>query len=169
MVYSGEKAAPAANSFCDYLGDMCTKCWENDVKACHVSLGEQEYYEGFKIYDQIMIVRRDGDIGVESDVEVKYKTKHPWGLQAGKGAEFAEEYGRQEKKMREYITPRLPAGTNILTSHLHYFPDKRDPEMVAFHIHVHRRAEDLDEAKLVAQKIVDALNPAEIEEAIKEP
>ena len=57
----------------------CTKCWENDVKACHVSLGEQQYYKGFKIYDQIMIVRGDSDIGVESDVEVKYKTKHPCG------------------------------------------------------------------------------------------
>jgi len=168
MVKSLEKVTPVADSFCDYLGDMCTRCWENDLKVCHVSLGEQKYYKGFKIYDQIMIVRRDGDIGVESDVEVKYKTKHPWGAQAGKGAEFASEYGRYEKKMRDYIAPRLPAGTHILTSHQHYFPDKRDPELVAFHIHVNKRAQDLDEAKLVAKKIVDALNPAEIEEAIKE-
>jgi len=168
MVNSEEKAAPAANSFCEYLGDMCTKCWENDLNVCHISLGEQDYYKGFKMYDQIMIVRRDGNVGVESDVEVKYKTKYPWGLQAGKGAEFATEYSRHEKKMRDYIAPRLPAGTHILNSHLHYFPDKRDPEIVAFHIHVHKRAHDLDEAKLVAQKIVNALNTAEIEEAIKE-
>ena len=168
MVSSEEKVAPLKESFCNYLSGVCTKCWENDLKVCHISLGEQEYYKGFKIYDQIMIVNRKGNVSVESDVEVKYKTEHPWGAQAGKGAEFAEEYGRYEKKMRDYIAPRLPAGTYIKTSHQHYFPDKKDPEIVAFHIHVHKRAQDVDEAKLVAQKIVGVLKPSEIEEAIKE-
>jgi len=48
--------------FCDYLKAItapCTSCYENDIGACHVKLGEQEYYKGFAIYDTIAIVRHD--------------------------------------------------------------------------------------------------------------
>jgi len=157
-------------SFCDYLEEIsmkCTSCYENGIGACHVKLGLQEYYpEEFALYDQIQIIRHDHTLTIESDIEVKYKTTYPYGMQAGKGAEFAAEYDEKEKEMKSYLEAKLPSGVKFLPSHQHYHPDAHDPNIVAMHIHVHKSVEDLDEAKIVVGKLVETIKPKEIETAL---
>jgi len=156
--------------FCDYLNEItapCASCYEDGIGACHVKLGEQEYYSGFAIYDTITILRSDHQVSVETDIEVTYKTEFPYGMQAGKGPQFATEYGLKEKAMRDFLQSKLPPGTSLLTSHLHYSPDRVDPERVAFHIHAHKSVEDLDEAKIIAEKLTATIRPPEINKAIE--
>jgi len=82
---------------------------------------------------------------------------------AGKGPEFATEYSRKEKGIKDFLGPKLPIGVRFLPSHQHYNPDKRDPKVVAMHIHVHKAVEDLDEAKHVASKLAEVVVPQELE------
>lgn len=158
------------NGFCDYLKEIsmnCTSCWENGIGACHIKLGEQEYYpKYFQLYDIISIIRHDHAISVETDIEVKYKTKFPYGRFAGKGPEFATEYAEKEKAIRDLLEPKLPIGVRFLAPHQHYTPDKIDPEVVAIHIHVHKAVEDLDEAKHVISKLAEVIVPKELEALI---
>ena len=153
-------------AFCDYLKEIdmkCAPCFENLLGACHVKLGSQEYYpKEFALYDSIQIIRHGGHLAVETDIEVLYNTEYPYGSQAGKGAEFANEYTKNEKTMRDYLTDKLPSGAKLLRSHQHYNPDKHDPNIVAIHIHAYKTVEDLDEAKLVATKLADTIKPKEI-------
>lgn len=152
-------------SFCDYLKEIeapCTSCYENDIGACHVKLGYQEYYPGFALYDTIVILRRNHDITVETDIEVVYKTQYPYGMHAGKGPEFAIEYAKKDKAVRDLVENKLPPGAQLLRSHQHYSPDRIDPERVAIHIHAHKRVADLDEAKVIAEKFAQTIKAAEI-------
>jgi len=153
--------------FCDYLKQInakCSPCYENSIGACHLKLGTQEYFPSrFELYDSVQIIRHNHRITVETDIEVKYKTKYPYGVQAGKGPEFALEYDRREKEMRDFLEPKLPPGVKLLPSHKHYFPDKLDPNIVAMHIHAHKAVEDLDEGKVVAGKLAGIIIPKEIE------
>lgn len=157
-------------SFCDYLKEItanCDTCIENGIGACHIKLGSQDYYpKDFAIYDTIQIIRHNGRLSVETDIEVKYKTKFPYGVFAGKGPQFDAEYTETEKAMRDFLEPQLPAGVKLLRSHQHYSPDKFDPEIVAIHIHAHKDAEDLDEAKLITSELVKTMNPKKIEAEI---
>lgn len=156
--------------FCDYLKEItakCDTCYENGIGACHISLGVQEYYAKFGITDTIQIIRHNHKLSVETDIEVRYKTKNPYGRFAGKGAEFAIEEAQKRKEIRDYLQPKLPPGVTLQHSHLHYFPDKHDPEVVALHIHAHKTVEDLDEAKHIVGELAKVVNPREIEEAMK--
>lgn len=156
--------------FCDYLKEIsaaCTSCYENGIGACHVKLGLQDYYPGFALYDTIQIIRHDHRLTVETDIELTYKTEAAYGVYAGKGAQFAAEYAKKEKAMRDYLEPRLPVGVKLLRSHLHYSPDRIDPERVAFHIHVHKAVEDLDEARVVVEKLVEIIKPAEVNRIVE--
>ena len=159
-------------SFCKYLEEIkanCTSCMENHIGACHYKLGLQDYFgEEFQLYDTIVILKHDHKISVETDIEVTYNTKYPYGGQAGKGMEFAEEYDKKEKAMRSIVEPQLPSGVKLLGSHQHYTPDKHDPNRVAIHIHAYKKVEDLDEAKLVASKMIEAIRPSKIGESLKE-
>jgi len=158
-------------AFCDYLKEIkmdCDTCLENGIGACHIRPGTiQKYYEKFKLYDTIQVIRHDHKVAVETDIEVTYTTQYPYGLFAGKGAEFAAEYTEKEVKMRDFLESKLPPGTAFLTSHQHYHPDKHDPNVVAMHIHVYKGVEDLDEAKVIVKKLVETIKPQEIEAAIK--
>ncbi|MBA7687282.1 hypothetical protein ES703_95743 [subsurface metagenome] len=152
--------------FCDYLKEIstsCSTCQEDGVAACHIKLGEQEYYKGFQLYDTIHIIRHDHALSIETDIEVKYKTKFPYGAFAGKGAEFAAEFTAKEKAIRDSVKSQLPIGAKFLISHQHYNPDKRDPEVVAIHLHVHKVVEDLDEAKHIVEKLVEVIQPGKLE------
>jgi len=157
--------------FCDYLEEIsvkCIPCVENEIGACHIKLGLQEYYpKYFQLYDTIHIIRHDTRLTVETDIEVKYKTDYPYGAFAGKGPEFAGEYASKGKELRDYLEPKLPVGVKILATHAHYNPDKYDPKIVPIHIHVHKLVEDLDEAKDIAQKLAETIKPSEIEAAIR--
>lgn len=157
-------------AFCDYLKEItadCAACYENGLGACHIKLGEQEYYKGFAICDTIIILRHNHQLTVETDIEVVYKTEYPYGLYAGKGPQFAAEYAKKEKAMRDYLAPKLPLGAKLLPSHKHYNPDRHDPERVAIHIHAHKGVQDLDEAKLVAEGLVQAIKPPELNKVIE--
>ncbi len=157
-------------AFCDYLKEItaaCASCYENGINACHIKLGEQEYYKGFAIYDTIVILRQNHQLAVETDIEVVYKTEYPYGMYAGKGPQFAAEYAKKEKAMRDYLAPKLPSGAKLLSSHQHYSPDRHDPERVAIHIHAHKIVQDLDEAKLVAGSFVQAIKPPELNKIIE--
>jgi len=158
--------------FCDYLEQItakCSRCWENDIGACHIKLSMQDYFpKGFALYDTIQIIRHNGRLSVETDIEVKYKTEFPYGVFAGKGAQFAAEYEKKEKAMSDFLEPQLPAGVKLHRSHQHYSPDKYDPNVVAIHIHAHKAVEDLDEAKLVVSKLSDAIMPKELEALLGE-
>ncbi len=153
--------------FCDYLREItasCDTCVENGIGACHIKLGSQDYYpKDFALYDTIQIIRHNGRLSVETDIEVKYKTKFPYGVFAGKGPQFAAEYAETEKAMRDFLEPQLPTGVKLLRSHQHYNPDKYDPEIVAIHIHAHKPVEDLDEAKHVVSKLSEVIMPKELE------
>lgn len=156
--------------FCDYLKEIemaCNICSEDGIGACTVKLGLQEYYKDFQLYDSISIIRHDHRISIETDIEVRYKTEYPYGRFAGKAMEFAEEYAVKEKSMRDFLSPKLPLGARLLTSHQHYNPDKLDPNYVAMHIHAHKPIEDLDEAKLALTQLAELIKPDEIEAAIK--
>ena len=159
-------------AFCDYLKEIelkCNTCVENSIGACHIRPGTiQKYYEEYKLYDTIQVIRSDHKIGVETDIEVTYKTDYPYGPQSGKGAEFATEWTEKETKVRDFLTSKLPPGTKFMSSHQHYFPDKRDPEVVAMHIHVYKSSDDLADAKVIVGKFVEAIKPAEIESVIKD-
>lgn len=156
--------------FCDYLKEIeteCHSCFENGIGACHIKIGSQKYFpKEFQLWDTVQIIRHDHNITVETDIEVTYKTEFPYGLFAGKGPQFAAEWSKKENAMREFIKPKVPPGTTILNSHQHYKPDKFDPNVVAMHIHAHKSVEDLDEAKLIAHKFVEAIRPREINKAI---
>ena len=152
--------------FCDYLKEIemaCNKCVENGIGACTVKLGDQKYYKGFGLVDTVNIIRHDHSLSIETDIEVSYKTDYPYGRFGGKAAEFAEETTEKEKKVRDFLSPKLPIGANILLPHQHYNPDHFDPNFVAMHIHVHKRVEDLDEAKLAVSQLIEAIRPEEIE------
>jgi len=157
--------------FCDYLEQLsvkCVPCVENNIGACHIKLGLQEYYpDHFQLYDTIHIIRYDTRVSVETDIEVKYKTDYPYGRFAGKGPEFDQELMRKGGKIREHLEPKLPPGVTFGDLHTHYHPDKFDPNTVAMHIHVHKLAEDLDEAKDIVQKLAETIRPSEIEAAIR--
>ena len=157
--------------FCDYLKEIelkCTPCYENGVGACHVKLGLQEYWpEAFQLYDTIQIIRHDHRITIETDIEVKYHTKYPYGMFAGKGAEFAAEYAKKDKEIKDYLEDKVPDGVRLLSSHQHYNPDKHDPNIVAVHIHAHKQVEDLDDAKLVVEKLAKVIRPPDIEPILK--
>jgi len=158
-------------SFCDYLQEIemaCDKCTENGIGACAVKLGTQKYYTGFDLSDTISIIRHDHTLSIETDIEVRYKTEYPYGNYGKKAPDFASEYVQKEKTMRDLLSLKLPTGARILRSHQHYNPDHFDPEYVSMHIHVFERVEDLDEAKIVAKKIIEAINPDEIEAALKD-
>ena len=156
--------------FCDYLEEIstrCNTCIENRIGACHIKLGSQDYYpKEFALYDTVQIIRHNGRLTVETDIEVKYKTEFPYGVYAGKGAQFATEYAKKEKAMMDFLEPQLPAGVKLLRSHQHYNPDKFDPEIVAIHIHAHKAVEDLDEAKLITSELVKVISPKKIEAEI---
>jgi len=157
--------------FCDYLKEAdakCSTCLENGIGSCTIKLGEQDYYKGFQLYDTISIIRHDHDISVETDIEVKYKTKFPYGRFAGKGVQFAIEYADKEKTIRDSLEKQLPLGARFLTSHQHYNPDRFDPNIVAIHLHVHKRVEDLDEAKIIADKLANTILPSKLEALIAE-
>lgn len=159
-------------AFCDYLKEIkmnCDTCLENGIGACHIQPGTiQKYYQEFKLYDTIQVIRGDHKVSVETDIEVTYNTKYPYGSHAGKGAEFATEYTEKEVKVRDFLEPKLPPGTKFLPSHQHYFPDKHDPNIVAMHIHVYRNVEDLDEAKTTVKKLIETIKPQEIEAVLKD-
>jgi len=134
--------------FCDYLKEAdakCSTCLENGIGSCTIKLGEQDYYKGFQLYDTISIIRHDHDISVETDIEVKYKTKFPYGRFAGKGVQFAIEYADKEKTIRDSLEKQLP-----------------------IHLHVHKRVEDLDEAKIIADKLANTILPSKLEALIAE-
>ena len=153
-------------SFCSYLKEIdvkCSTCREDGVGACQIKLGDQEYYRGFGLSDIISIVRHNQRLSIETDIEVKYETNFPYGIFAGKGPEFATEYADKEKAIKDFLGPKLPIGVRFLPSHQHYTPDKRNPEVVAMHIHVHKAVEDLDEAKHVASKLAEIVVPKELE------
>jgi len=156
--------------FCDYLEEIevkCSPCVENKLGACHIRLGLQESYpKDFNLYDTIHIIRHNARLSVETDIEVKYKTDYPYGSFAGKGPEWARECTSKAGKIREYLEPQLPPGAKFGTFHVHYHPDKYDPNIVALHIHVHKPIEDLDEAKIVIQKLAETIRPSKIEAAI---
>ena len=160
------------SGFCDYLEEIsvkCLPCVENKLGACHIKLGLQEYYpEEFQLYDAIHIIRHDTRLTVETDIEVKYRTEYPYGALAGKGPEWERELTRKAGAVKEYLEPQLPAGVSPGTAHVHYHPDKYDPNIVALHIHVHKTVEDLDAAKDVVGKLVEVIRPGEIEAVIKE-
>jgi len=169
MLYAGPAGGINMGEFCDYLKEIkvgCAACWENGIGACHVKLGEQEYYPGFGLADSIQIVRHNHRLTVETDIEVKYKTEYPWGAQAGKGAEFAVEQVEKEKRLRDYLEPKLPRGVRLLPLHRHYDPQYHDPKVAVFHIHIHKPVEDLDEAKVLVETLVETIKPREIEAAI---
>ncbi|MBA7516360.1 hypothetical protein ES705_08408 [subsurface metagenome] len=157
--------------FCDYLKDIsakCATCVENKMGACHIKLGLQEYYpKDFQLYDTIQIIRHDGRLSVETDIEVKYKTDYAYGAFAGKGPEWERECTKKAGKIREYLQPQLPPGARFSNFHVHYHPDKYDPNIVPLHIHVHKLVEDLDEAKDVALKLAETIRPSEIEASIR--
>jgi len=157
--------------FCEYLEQIkaqCNSCYENGIGACHIKLGPQEYYGKFGLNDTIQIIRHDGRLSVETDIEVEYKTNHPYGVYAGKGTEFAVEQAGKERALVDFLKPKLPSGVTLRPSHLHYFPDKHDPEIVALHIHAYKNVEDLDEAKIVAAQLAERIKPREIEALLKE-
>lgn len=157
-------------AFCDYLKEIkapCTSCYEDNIGACHVKLGDQEYYKDFALYDTIVILRRNHELSIETDIEVVYKTQFPYGIYAGKGPQFATEFAKKDKAMRDYLEPQLPPGVKLLRSHQHYSPDRVDPERVAIHIHAHKAVEDLDEAKLIAEKLAEAIRPPVINQVIE--
>lgn len=156
-------------SFCDYLseiGTKCSICREDGTGACQIKLGEQEYYKGFQLYDTVNIIRHNEHLTIETDIEVTYKTKFPYGVFAGKGQEFAIEYAEKEKAIRDSLEPKLPIGVRFLAFHQHYTPDKRDPEVVAIHVHLHKAVEDLDEAKHVVGKLAEVIAPKDLEALI---
>lgn len=156
--------------FCDYLKEIemaCNKCVENGVGACTVKLGEQKYYTGFGLCDTVSIIRHDHNLSIETDIEVRYKTDYPYGRFSGKAAEFAEETAGKDKKIRDFLGPKLPRGARFLTTHQHYNPDNFDPNYVAMHIHAHKSANDLDEAKIIASQMVEAIKKEEIESVLK--
>lgn len=156
--------------FCDYLKEAtakCDYCNENKYDLCTIKLGLQPYYAKFKLYDTIHILRTPDRTNVETDIEVTYKTKYPYGIFAGKGKEFAIEEAEKEKALRDYLEPKLPLDTKITNIHRHYYPDRHDPEIAAFHIHAYKRVEDLDEAKLVAEKLAEVIKPREIEQILE--
>lgn len=157
-------------SFCNYLREIkakCDSCYEDNIGACHISLGSQEYYNGFALSDIIMIIRHNSQLSVETDIEVKYRTEYPYGRMAGKGPEFADEFTQKEAKLRDYLESKLPLGVTLLRTHRHYEPDVRDPSIVALHIHAHKSVEDLDEAAFITQKLAEAIKPREIERVIQ--
>lgn len=160
------------DSFCDYLEQInvkCNPCVENKLGACHIKLELQEYYlKDFALYDTIQIIRHDTRLTVETDIEVKYKTDYPYGALAGKGPEWARELRGKGGKVREYLEPKLPPEVSLGIAHVHYHPDKFDPNIVAMHIHAHRLVEDLDEAKDIVLKLAETIRPSEIEAAMRE-
>ena len=157
--------------FCDYLEESsvkCLPCVENKVGACHIKLGLQEYYpKDFNLYDTIQIIRHNARLTVETDIEVKYKTDYPYGAFAGKGPEWERELMRKAGTIREYLEPQLPPGVSFRDFHVHYHPDKYDPNIVPLHIHVHKLVEDLDQAKDTVRKLAETIRPSEIEAAIQ--
>lgn len=157
--------------FCDYLEQIsvkCAPCAENKLGACHIKLGLQEYYpKDFALYDTIQIIRHDARLTIETDIEVKYKTDYPYGAFAGKGPEWGRECMSKAGKIREYLESQLPPGVSFRAFHVHYHPDKYDPNIVPIHIHVHKTVEDLDEAKDVVGKLAETIKPGEIEKAIR--
>ncbi|GAI78034.1 unnamed protein product, partial [marine sediment metagenome] len=62
---------------------------------------------------------------------------------AGLGPEFSRELTMKAEKVKGYLEPRLPPGVSPGTAHVHYHPDKFDPNIVAMHIHAHKLVEDL--------------------------
>jgi len=153
-------------SFCSYLKEIeanCSTCRDDGIGACQIKLGNQDYYKAFGLSDVISIVRHDHSLSVETDIEIKYNTKFPYGSFAGKGPEFATEYADKEKSIRDFLGPKLPMGVHLLTSHRHYNPDKHDPNVVAIHIHAHKLVEDLDEAKYLVGKLSEVIVPQEVE------
>ncbi|MBA7621909.1 hypothetical protein ES703_29279 [subsurface metagenome] len=104
---------------------------------------------------------------MDTDIEVKYKTEYPWGAQAGKGAEFAIEEMEKVLRIFDFLEPKLPPGVWLMPLHRHYAPEVHDPELVALHIHVHKTLEDLDEAKVLVEKLAEVIRPREIETAIR--
>ena len=159
------------NPFCEYLEQIsvkCSPCVENKVAACHIKLGLQEYYpKDFQLYDTIEIIRHDARLSLYTDIEVKYKTDYPYGAFAGKGPEWERELTRKVDKIREYLGPQLPPGVSFSTFHVHYHPDKYDPNIVPIHIHAHKSVEDLDEAKELVGKLAETIRPGEIEAVIR--
>lgn len=157
--------------FCDYLKEIeakCDSCWENGIGACHIKLGTQEYFgKDFGLTDTVQIIRHDHSITVETDIEVTYTTKFPYGRFAGKGIEYAVEYAKKDKAIQDHLATKIPTGVTLLRSHEHYSPDIHDPNRVAIHIHAHKTVEDLDEAKLVAHQLVQAIKPGEINKIIE--
>ena len=156
----------ADTGFCEYLKKLCTHCWENNINVCTVKLGEQDYYKGFQLYDTVHITRKGGRYVVETDIEVTYRTKYPYGKQSSKAAEFIDESLEKNLRLRAVLQKRLPQGVYINPSHEHYNPDKHDPERVALHVHVSKSTDDLDDAKLIAERLVQSVNPREIEKAL---
>ena len=158
------------SEFCKYLKEIkveCFTCCDNGVGACNIHLGPQSYYAKFNFSDSVYILRHDHQLTVETDIEVKYKTEYPGAMQAGKGPQFANEQVAKEKTLREFLEPKLPSGVRLLNLHRHYTPDFHDPEVVALHIHAHKRVEDLDEAKIVINALAEAINPEDIEAVMK--
>ncbi|MBA7568831.1 hypothetical protein ES708_10566 [subsurface metagenome] len=153
--------------FCDYLEQIsakCDRCWENDIGACHIKLNMKDYFpKEFALWDTIQIIRHNHRTMVETDIEVKYRTKYPYGRQAGKGPQFEGEYAEREKEIRSFLEPKLPLGVKLLPSHQHYNPDKYDPNVVAIHIHAHKLVEDLDEAKHAVSKLSEVIIPKGLE------
>ena len=72
------------SEFCQFLKDLkvdCAVCTESkEISACHVRAGLQEIYKDFASYDTMIIVREGTSTSLETDIEVTYKTKHPYGL-----------------------------------------------------------------------------------------
>ncbi|GAI96180.1 unnamed protein product, partial [marine sediment metagenome] len=155
---------------CEYLEQIsvkCTPCLENKLGACHIKLGLQEYYpKDYALYDTIEIIRHNTRLSVETDIEVKYKTDYPYGAFAGKGPEWERECTKKVGKIRDCLEPKLPPGVRFGTFHVHYHPDKYDPNIVPIHIHAQKSVEDLDEAKDLVGKLSEAIRPGEIEALI---
>jgi hypothetical protein len=155
--------------FRDYLRQAtasCDICHENKVDVRQIKVALQPYDSDFAIYDTVLITRNAYPT-VETDIEVTYRTEYPYGMFAGKGAEFDAEQKRKEKAISKFLQDKLPVGTVLRPYHLHYSPDKHDPGRVALHIHALKRTEDLDEAVHVAKQLVELIHPQEIEEAIQ--
>ena len=78
------RCAPGAGmpEFCDLLKVLdvkCKPCYDNKVSTCDIKLGEQEYYKGFAMYDTVTIERWGTSLQVQSDIEVTYQTRFPYG------------------------------------------------------------------------------------------
>ena len=148
------------NSFCEKaerVGLHCRPCFD---AICTTRGDEQVLYREVHIRNTINIYRTvaTGRIMLESDIEIPYQTQYPFPRSTGKIDEFEDELHRKEVTLTMAIGPNLPEGAKILRYHRHYRENVM-PDTVALHVHVGHQAKDLAEAKQVAAKLFDVIDP----------